>query len=141
MRIAARKKPNAILPRRERLMKEHVSAAALKERFPGVEQLRIELLFVDPNARSSPSPQMRTLYSSAPAFFRFACPCADCDGDFDLTDAVTTLIANGAGRKRPVSLDGHLSCQGVRFRDHAVHQASCQMQVSYQLRTETRLSA
>src|SRR5579862_1898190 len=133
MRIAARKKPNSILPRRERLMKEHVSADALSKRFPEIAQLRIELLFMDPSARSPPSPQLRTLYSSAPAFFRFSCPCADCDGDFDLTNAVTTLIANSAGRKRAVSLDGHLSCQGVRFRDHAVHQASCQMQVSYQL--------
>lgn len=142
MRIAARKNPNAALPRREQLMSEHLRAAALSKVFPEIEQLRIELVFNDPNARSQPpSPQLRTLYSAAPAFFRFACPCADCDGDFDLTDAVTTLISSGAGRARASSIDGHLSCRGVRFRDHPVHQTRCQMQLSFQLRTEPRRTA
>jgi hypothetical protein len=123
-------------------MSEHVRAAALSKVFPEIEQLRIELVFNDPNGRSQPpSPQLRTLYSAAPAFFRFACPCADCDGDFDLTDAVTTLISSGAGRARASSIDGHLSCRGVRFRDHPVHQTRCQMQLSFQLRTEPRRTA
>lgn len=123
-------------------MSEHLRAAALSKVFPEIEQLRIELVFNDPNARSQPpSPQLRTLYSAAPAFFRFACPCADCDGDFDLTDAVTALISSGAGRARASSIDGHLSCRGVRFRDHPVHQTHCQMQLSFQLRTEPRRTA
>ncbi len=123
-------------------MSEHLRAAALSKVFPEIEQLRIQLVFNDPNARSQPpSPQLRTLYSAAPAFFRFACPCADCDGDFDLTDVVTTLISSGAGRARASSIDGHLSCHGVRFRDHPVHQTRCQMQLSFQLRTEPRRTA
>lgn len=124
-------------------MSEHLCAATLSQLFPEIEQLRIELVFNDPDARSPPpSPQVRTLYSAASAFFRFACPCADCDGDFDLTDAVTTLITNGAGRrKRAASLEGHLSCHGVRFRDHALHQTCCHMQLSFQLRIEPHRAA
>lgn len=144
MRFTARKNPNSILPRREQLMSEHLCAATLSQLFPEIEQLRIELVFNDPDARSPPpSPQVRTLYSAASAFFRFACPCADCDGDFDLTDAVTTLITNGAGRrKRAASLEGHLSCHGVRFRDHALHhQTCCHMQLSFQLRIEPHRAA
>jgi hypothetical protein len=139
MRIAARKTPNGTLPKREQLMSEHQRAAPLSRLFPEIEQLRIELVFNDPQARSPPpSPQLRTLYSAAPAFFRFACPCADCDGDFDLTDAVTAFITDGAGRKRVASVNGQLACHGVRFRDHAGHQTSCQMQLNFQLRTESR---
>ena len=138
MRIAARKASNGPVPRREQLMSEHQRAATLRNLFPEIEELRIELVFRDPAARAPPSPQLHTLYSAATAFFRFACPCADCDGDFDLTDAVTTLVANSAGRKRASSISGQLSCQGMRFRDHGTHQASCSMQLSYQIHSKAR---
>ena len=139
MKLAARKTANGILPRREQLMNEHLRADPLRKLFPEIEQLRIELLFHDPETDlPPPSPQLRTLFSAAPAFFRFACPCADCDGDFDLTDAVATLIAKSAGRKRAASFTGQLVCHGVRFRDRAVHQSSCSMQLSFQLLVEPR---
>lgn len=126
-----------MLPRRAQLMNEHLRAESLSKIFPDIEHLRIELVFNDPNARSPPpSPQQRTLYAAAPAFFRFACPCADCDGVFDLTDAVTTLMTTGAAPKRVASVDGSLSCHGVRFRDHAAHHIGCQMKLSFRLRSE-----
>jgi hypothetical protein len=137
MRLAARKNATVMLPRREQLMSEHVRAQPLRKLFPDIEQLRIELLFHDPETQlPPPSPQLRTLYPAAPAFFRFACPCADCDGDFDLTDAVATLMTDSGGRKRAASFTGQLSCRGVRFRDHALHQSSCSMQLSFQLYAE-----
>ena len=118
-------------------MSEHVRAQPLRKLFPDIEQLRIELLFHDPETHlPPPSPQLRTLYPAAPAFFRFACPCADCDGDFDLTDAVATLMTNSGGRA--TSFPGQLSCRGVRFRDHALHQSPCSMQLSFKLRAEPR---
>jgi hypothetical protein len=142
MRIAARKTSNGTLPKREQLMSEHQRSAPLSRVFPEIEQLHIELVFNDPNTHSPPpSPQLRTLYSAAPAFFRFACPCADCDGDFDLTEVVTALVTNAAGRNRVASFDGQLSCHGVRFRDRIGHQASCQMQLSFRLRTEPHRKA
>jgi hypothetical protein len=119
-------------------MSEHQHAATLSKLFPEIEQLRIELVFNDHAARSPPSPQLRTLYSAASAFFRFACPCADCDGDFDLTDAVTALISNSTGRKRTSSIGGQLSCHGMRLRDHGTPQTPCSMQLSYRLYSEAR---
>jgi hypothetical protein len=137
MRLAARKAAKTIVLRREQLTSEHLRADPLRKLFPNIEQLRIELLFGDPETHlPPPSPQLRTLFPAAPAFFRFACPCADCDGDFDLTDAVTTMMRNPAGRTRTTSFTGQLSCHGVRFRDHAEHQRSCSMQLSFQLRAE-----
>jgi len=142
MRSVPRRKPNGTLPHREQLICQHLCAVPLHELFPQIERLRIELIFDDPNARSPPpSAQLHTLYAAAPAFFRFACPCADCDGDFDLTEAVTTLITGAAGRKRSVSLGGDLACRGVRFRDHAVHQAGCSMRLRFQLHSEPRVTA
>jgi hypothetical protein len=119
-------------------MSERLRAPRLQNYFPKIERLRIELVFNDPNGRSpSPSPQLHILHSAASAFFRFPCPCADCDGDFDLTNVVTTLIARTAETKRACSLGGHLSCNGVRFRDHAVHR-TCPMQLDFQLLAEPR---
>ena len=118
-------------------MGEHMRAGPLRKLLPDIEQLRIQLVFSDPNTRfAQPSSQLRTLFAAAPAFFRFSCPCADCDGDFDLTDAVTSLVTSVAGRKHVGSLEGHLSCHGVRFRDHARLQVPCPMQLSFQLLSE-----
>jgi len=123
-------------------MSERQRAATLRKLFPGIEQLRIELVFNDPNARTpSPSPQLHTLFSAASAFFRFACPCADCDGDFDLTDAVTSLLTSSAGRERATCLDGHLSCHGMRFRDLGAHQSRCSMQLNFQVKSEPHCTA
>jgi hypothetical protein len=140
--MAARKNPNSALPRREQLMAEHLRATPLAKLFPKIEQLRIEMVFSEPDGRlPPPSPQLRTLYSAAPAFFRFACPCADCDGIFDLTDAITALVGNGLGKKASVSVEGRLMCQGTRFRDHAVLQAPCPMALSYKLHAEAHRPA
>ena len=136
MRLGARKNSKP-LPRREQLLGEHMRAGPLRELLPEIEQLRIQLVFSDPNTKcAQPSSQSRTLFAAAPAFFRFSCPCADCDGDFDLTDAVTSLITSLAGLKHVGSFAGHLSCRGMRFRDHAQLQIPCPMQLSFQLLTE-----
>ncbi|MGA2398132.1 MAG: hypothetical protein ABSG30_08760 [Steroidobacteraceae bacterium] len=130
MRITARK--SSKITGRERLLNERTRCAPLREVFPNVDQLRIELVFNDASA-FIPSPQFHTLYPAASAFFRFACPCADCDGDFDLTGAVAALLENATGRRRiDASSSGRMECQGVRLRDMA-GQKGCPMQLSYRL--------
>ncbi len=120
-------------------MSEHLRADSLRTLFPQIRQLRIELIFNDPTTQlPSPSPQLHTLFGPAPAFFRFACPCADCDGAFDLTEAVATLITGCAERTQATPFTGQLACRGMRFRDHATHQSPCQMQLSFQLLAEPR---
>lgn len=118
-------------------MSDHVRAGPLRDLSPEIERLRIQLVFSNPKAQSAqPSSQLRTLFPSAPAFFRFSCPCADCDGDFDLTSAVSSLITNLAGHKHVASFAGQLSCHGVQFRDYAGLQTPCPMQLSFQLLSE-----
>jgi hypothetical protein len=131
MRITARK--SSKITGRERLMNERTRSAPLREVFPNVDQLRIELVFNDASA-FTPSPQLHTLYPAASAFFRFACPCADCDGDFDLSGAVASLLeAAAAGRRRiDASSSGRMACQGVRLRDMA-GQKVCPMQLTFRL--------
>jgi hypothetical protein len=130
MRIATRK--SSKISGRERLMLERTRSAPLREMFPDVDQLRIELVFDDASA-FIPSPQLHTLYPAASAFFRFACPCADCDGEFDLSGAVASLLENSTGRERiDVSSGGRMHCPGVRLRDMA-GQRICPMQLRFRL--------
>jgi hypothetical protein len=98
----------------------------MRQAFPQFEQLRVELAFGD--TRSLPlSPQVHTLYPAAAAFFRFACPCADCDGDFDLAEAVTALAKSGALTSR-----GRLACNGNR-RDRPPGGTTCAVRLDYRL--------
>lgn len=100
----------------------------MRAAFPSIGQLRIDLHFTDRPPRM-PSTQSFTLYPAASAFFRFACPCADCDGEYNLTAAVTALAAPGS---RKTTASAHLRCQGVRLRAQAGGQP-CVSELDYQL--------
>jgi hypothetical protein len=131
MKIAVRKTVNAAAQRREQMLSERNRSAALRRVYPEVAQLRIELVFSDLGDHT-PSPQRHILYPAAPAFFRFACPCADCDADFDLMPVVAKLLDGAAGRKRAATVSGQMSCHGVRLRDRAGSN-ECSMQLKFQL--------
>jgi hypothetical protein len=73
---------------------------------------------------------VHTLFPAARAFFRFACTCNDCDGDYDLGTAVTDLL-NRTARGTQVA-HGTLACDGVR-RDLPRNASGCSVQIDYQL--------
>lgn len=132
MRVATRKNANGEVLRRDQMLHERTRAAPMRQAFPEVGQLSIELRFSDQSART-PSPQVHTLFPAAPAFFRFACPCTDCDGDFDLTEAVKVLLQSAAWRKRTgASSSSSLPCQGIKMRDR-VGNRPCSMQLQFKI--------
>ena len=131
MKIAVRKSVNSAAQRREMMLSERNRSAALRRVYPDVAQLRIELVFSDLSDHI-PSPQRHTLYPAAPAFFRFACPCTDCDADFDLMPVVAKLLDGTSARKCAATVSGHMSCHGVRLRDRMGSKA-CSMQLKFQL--------
>lgn len=94
--------------RRERLRRNLATALALREVFPEVKQLRLEFVFRGAGS-TAPAMQLRTLHAAAPAFFEFPCPYADCDGQFDLSTAVKTALADPTHRTT-----GELECSGKR---------------------------
>jgi hypothetical protein len=97
-------------------------------------------VFDDINAHR-PSPQQHTLFPAAAAFFRFVCPCTDCDGDFDLKPAVTALLKNATWRKQDgITSTGKLSCDGVRIRDRSTDHKACSIQLNFKLIATPRAS-
>jgi hypothetical protein len=107
----------------ERLRRARAASAALRAAFPGVAQLRLELNFRA--AASTPASQSHVLHPPAPAFFRYPCPYADCDGEFDLGGAVQAAVADPARRA-----SGVLVCAGARSGDHA-SKRPCQLNLDY----------
>jgi len=79
--------------RRDRLRRGRAASLAIREVYPAVLQLRLELLFQG-SASSNPAPQLHTLHAPARAFFEFPCPYADCDGHFDLSVAVKAAVCD-----------------------------------------------
>ncbi len=110
--------------RTERLRRERAAARALRVAFPAIQQLRLELTFESP-AANTPVPQSHILHPAARAFFEFPCPYADCDGQFDLTAAVNTALANKTGRAR-----GALECGGQRPEQYSSRKP-CNLHLSY----------
>lgn len=93
---------------RQRWLRDRAAARTLRSAFPGVERIRVDLTFRD-TAALSPGAQSHAVYPGARAFFEFLCPHADCDGSFDLTAAVHSVMTEASAQAH-----GTLHCKGAR---------------------------
>jgi hypothetical protein len=133
VKVPSRKAVSAAAQRRNDLQADRAKSATVRELFPQVGVIHVDLDFGDKSGRP-PSPQRHSLYPPARAFFRFICPCADCDGDFDLAAAVTELVKAGAPVKRAAgrSVTGRSLCQGTHWRD-STHSESCRIELTFRV--------
>jgi hypothetical protein len=99
----------------------------LRDAFPAVQQLRLELKFEGASA-NLPAAQSHVLHPPAQAFFAFPCPHADCDGQFDLTAAASAVLANEAAAQA----QGALKCSGQRL-DKRATRVPCELHLHYTL--------
>jgi hypothetical protein len=137
VRFTSRKVPSPGEQRRNRRQHDRDRAPSLRQLFPQLDLIRLDLAFADAT-RSAPSPQAHTYHAAARAFFRFACPCYDCDGEFDLSANVRELAAaTGPGLREA---RGALHCQGLRARDRASG-AHCPIELQYGIGTTAAGSA
>jgi len=132
MKLQARKVTSISELRKNQRQTDRDRSPPMRSLYPQIEQLRIEFNFADRTSRA-PSPQAHILFPSARAFFRFACPCSECDGEFDLSTAVSTLVGEtGAKRSSSRSVSDNLSCEGIRLRNH-VSSRPCPIAVKVRL--------
>jgi hypothetical protein len=99
---------------RDLLKLEFGAAPPLREIYPQLAEVRVEFEFEDGTTRA-PSDLAFTYVPAAHGFFRYACPCHICNGEFDLTSQVAGL-ADRAGNQRRSSRVS-LSCTGQRVQD------------------------
>jgi hypothetical protein len=110
MRAAAARQPVGREAMRERQRRGRTATPPIRARYPGLDSLQIEFEFTD-HGKFVPSRQVTVLHPSAPAFFCFACPFGDCDGEFDLTSAVDLIARSGQ-----LQASGEMRCAGTRHR-------------------------
>jgi hypothetical protein len=131
VKISPRRSVNAAAQRRLDLHADRAKTSTLRDAFPSVGVIHINLGFSE--QYPPPSPQMHSLYPAARAFFRFVCPCADCDGEFDLATVVSELVTAGAPAKRTArSITGRTLCGGVHWRD-SDHSEACRIELSFRV--------
>jgi hypothetical protein len=133
VKTPSRKAASVVEQRRNELQAGRARAPAMRDTFPDVGVIHIDLQFAGGPGLPL-SPQRHSLYPAARAFFRFACPCTDCDGDFNLTAMVTDL-EKARGSAKPAAdrhVGGQLTCQGTRWRD-STQGDPCRIQVSFRI--------
>ena len=94
--------------RRERQRRGRIQAPALRQRFPAISSLQLDFEFSD-RTDFIPSPQVTVFHPPAPAYFCFACPYGDCDGEFNLTEPVDIAVSS-----RELQTSGQVRCAGTR---------------------------
>ena len=93
---------------RERQRRDRAAAPLLRTRYPQLGSVQLDFEFSD-RTEFLPSPQVTVFHPPARAYFCFACPYSDCDGEFNLTAAVD--VAANAHEPRSV---GQARCSGTR---------------------------
>lgn len=83
-------------------------AQPMRVKYPQISSLRLDFRFAD-SGPFAPTPQLNAMHPPAQAYFHFPCPYEDCDGEFDLTSAIDSLVTGGDAR-----CDGRLGCSGQR---------------------------
>jgi hypothetical protein len=117
-------------PRHEREQRRlaYLSTRPLREEFPRMEQLTLELSFSDANGLSSYSAQTHTFAPAATAFFDIPCPSSMCmGGGFDLGSVIWRLSTR-AGHET----SGRLDCQGRDSTDER-DPHYCPLQLHYRV--------
>jgi hypothetical protein len=112
--------------RMDQFRRDRATAPILRVTFPTVAELRIELKF-EAASSSAPTPQSHVLYPPARAFFEYPCPYWDCDGQFDLSGAVTAALGEPTQRA-----EGVRECQGSRVGDRDTRRP-CLLRLFYEV--------
>jgi hypothetical protein len=124
MRLAASRNLDPRQQRADQLRRDRAASQSVRVAFPAIQQLRLELKFASTNS-NAPGSQSHVLHPPARAFFTFPCPYANCDGHYDLTEAVTAALDDPAQRA-----EGMLECRGLRAQKYDSKQP-CQLHLLY----------
>ena len=114
---------------RERQRRDRAITQPLRVRYPQFASLRLDFDFSD-DGRFTPAPQVTVLHPPATAYFIFPCPYTDCDGEFNLAQAVDGLANEGMTRD-----EGQLRCCGQRS-GNGKDRTQCRLILEYTLNAQ-----
>lgn len=113
---------------REARQRQYAAAPELKEKFPSIKEVVVELSFNDPEGKVNPSPHKRIFIQDMQAFFEFPCPLRECNnGGYSLSKTIMESLSS-----RRTELNGKMSCKGKRSRDKAAA-TCCDLELNYRV--------
>jgi hypothetical protein len=122
------KAPDNYRHQREQRRRAYTLSPLVREEYPKVERVTIELKFTDPTGVGHHSQQTHTFAAAARAYFIVSCPFSTClDGGYDLSAPVADLISH-----QGEMVTGRLVCQGWHDRNHA-NQRRCGLELQYRI--------
>lgn len=106
---------------RKRQRDRRIATPAIRVRYPQLASMQVNFDFSD-RGDFIPSPQVTVFHPPAPAYFCFACPYSDCDGEFDLTSQMDLAVSSGEKKT-----SGQVRCAGNR------HHGACTLCLEYSI--------
>jgi hypothetical protein len=132
---SSKRQVDAFKRQREARRRAYAEAGCLRERFPDVEQVILEITFTDRRGIGTYSSQLHTFSPSAKAFFEVACPRTLCiDGGFDLANIILGMLARDGSTST-----GTLECNGWLDPAHT-ETAHCILQMHYRLEARYKIA-
>ncbi|TET46102.1 hypothetical protein E3J62_05305 [candidate division TA06 bacterium] len=123
-----KKKPDIYERQKQQYWEAYDHAPLLKEKFPQLASLVIEMTFQEPDWGSNPSPRQENYGPGSKAFFEMTCPYVECiSGGFNLSSAVSKLVASGE-----IESSGFLTCHGWQDRER-VNKHRCLLKMEYKI--------
>jgi hypothetical protein len=107
---------------------EYWRSPPLKEKYPKVKDLTVEISFKDYDGGSNPEPKQENYSQESKAFFKIACPHRECvSGGFDFSSAINELVTS-----RLDKLDGTITCQGWQDKER-INKHRCFLELHYKI--------
>ncbi len=124
-------KPHSVdLREREQRQRTYLAVPTIAKQFPALEELAVEMRFLDPEGKVHPSPGKRIFAPDMQAFFDFQCPMRECSGGgFNMT----TIVPRALSGKSPTTT-GKMQCKGQRQRVSG-GSSPCLLELSYEVVT------
>jgi len=120
------KTPDIYRHQREQRRRAYTLAPLVRDEFPRLQHVTMDLKFTDPAGIGRHSRQTNTLAAGAHAYFLVSCPFSTCfDGGFDLRGPIANLVSH-----QGEMVTGRLVCQGVHDRGRT-GERRCMLELQY----------
>lgn len=123
-----KKKYDIYEQQKQRYWLAYTQAPLIKDRFPKIVSISIDMTFQEPDWGENPNPTKQTYGPDSKAFFNIECPHYECvSGGFDLTVAVSKLMESGATES-----SGTIICQGWQDRER-INKHRCLLKMGFKI--------
>jgi hypothetical protein len=128
MKKKRKKKLDIYEQQKQRYWEAYDRARFIKDKFPMLASLSIDMAFEEPDWGGNPSPRQESFGPESKAFFEVECPYIECiSGGFNLSNAVSKLVNN-----RLNETSGTIICQGWQDQER-VGQHRCLLKMKYKI--------